>query len=44
MIRGMIVMKRALTNVGRYYLSGSEFILDLIEIIGNDISVQYWVM
>lgn len=39
-IRSMIITKRALTNVGRYYLSTCTFILDFIEIMGNDISVR----
>lgn len=39
MIKSVTVTKRALTNMGRYYLAGCEFVLDLIEIIGTDISV-----
>lgn len=34
-------MKKALTNIGRYYLAGSEFILDLVEIVGNDVMVRW---
>lgn len=38
-IRCIITMKKAITNVGRYYLTGCEFILDLIEIVSNDATV-----